>query len=566
MSHGITSNTNRVVMAMLWESWMLTRWGVLARMLIAILTILVFYILVAENVEVITETEEEGLRALFWVTCQLCLFSGIAMGLSQESRPGFPFYLGFWRPVSTRLQVLIPIAYRCLFCMVLYVIPLLLANYLVEIQQLFKSAILLIIPITLMTSASAWWTDKKGLSQLAGWAGVFFGAFALMYYTLHFNQHSFASDPELNWWWTFSFAPLDYLILLLVSLFAVVLTLVGVDRQRHGDEGIRLWQTSDGSGSYPVDANWLADLYQTESPTSSSKRAELWAEINGSGLPAFVWSLVIALSIPMLWLITNLIGSEALWASITVFVLWIPLIGTPNFGIRMKQGRAYLSTFDAARPQNTAWLAGMKIGVGIISMLAGMLVITTSLWFSAPLAENFIAAIGIGRQLLIDFFVTTPIMEIARSLFILFVQFASIVTFMAVLTAIYSIYLDRLTLGILGFMVYLGVLPIIIASETLPLGFAVAHVWAFTAVIAASAIYYCYAIVKNRILGLGYTCVGVFIWLLYALAYFSRLRDDGMLGADIPTEIILFRVAVCVSSLALFALAPWSYAMTRHRR
>jgi hypothetical protein len=208
----------------------------------------------------------------------------------------------------------------------------------------------------------------------------------------------------------------------------------------------------------------------------------------------------------------------------------------------------------------------MKIGVGIISMLAGMLVITTSLWFSAPLAENFIAAIGIGRQLLIDFFVTTPIMEIARSLFILFVQFASIVTFMAVLTAIYSIYLDRLTLGILGFMVYLGVLPIIIASETLPLGFAVAHVWAFTAVIAASAIYYCYAIVKNRILGLGYTCVGVFIWLLYALAYFSRLRDDGMLGADIPTEIILFRVAVCVSSLALFALAPWSYAMTRHRR
>ena len=84
--------------------------------------------------------------------------------------------------------------------------------------------------------------------------------------------------------------------------------------QRHGDEGIRLLQISDSSGSTPVDANWLADLYQTECPTNSSKRAELWAEINGSGLPAFVWSLAIALSIPMLWLITNLIGSALLWA------------------------------------------------------------------------------------------------------------------------------------------------------------------------------------------------------------------------------------------------------------
>ena len=112
----------------------------------------------------------------------------------------------------------------------------------------------------------------------------------------------------------------------------------------------------------------------------------------------------------------------------------------------MKQGSAYLSTFDAARPQNTAWLAGMKIGVGMVSMLAGMLVITTSLWFSAPLAENFIAAIGVGRQFLIDYFVTAPVIEIARSFFVLLVQFASIVTFMAVLTAVYSIYLDRLTL------------------------------------------------------------------------------------------------------------------------
>ena len=70
-----------------------------------------------------------------------------------------------------------------------------------------------------------------------------------------------------------------------------------------------------------------------------------------------------------------------------------------------------------------------------------------------------------------------------------------------------------------------------------------AHVWAFTGVIAASAVYFNYANVRNRILGLGYTSVGVFIWLLYALAYFSRLRDDGLLAADIPTEVILFRVA-----------------------
>jgi hypothetical protein len=458
-------------------------------------------------------------------------------------------------------------AYRCLFCTVLYVLPLLLANTLVEMPQLFMSASLLIIPITLMTSASAWWTDQKGISQLAGWAGVFFGAFALIYYTLHFNEHDIGDIATGSWWWTFSFSALDYLILLLVSLFTVVLTLIGVERQRHGDEGFSLWQTSDSSGATPVDANWLADLYQTECPTSTSKRAELWSEINGSGLPAFVWSLVIALSIPMLWLITNLIGSETLWISSTVFALWIPLVkGSPNFGIRMKQGKAYLSTFDAARPQNTAWLAGMKIGVGMLSMMAGALVITTSLWFSAPLAENFIAALGVGRQFIIDYFVSVPISEMAVSLFIRMVQFTSIVTFMAVMTAVYSIYADRFTFSILGVILYILLLPIVIGLELLPLSFALAHVWLFTGVVAASAVYFNYAIVRGRILSLGYTGVGVSIWLLYALAYFYKLAEDGQLGADIPTEVILFRIATCVASLALFALAPWSFAMARHRR
>jgi len=546
----------------LWESWMLTRWGFLSRLVVALAFILLIFTWY-ETREVIKETDLGGLRGGCFDISFLCALSGLGLGRSTDGRGGFPFYLGFSRPIPTWLQVAIPMTYRTVCCTGLYLIPVLVTHLVYEMPGLTISASLLMIPITLMTIASSWWTDKAGISRLVGWVTVFFVASLIIYHTLHFNEHTLSEGPEFKWIWSFSFSPQDYLVLLLVSASAVVLSLAGVERQRHGDKSLGFWPTKDSN--HQTEANWLVDLYQTDCPTTSAKRAELWSEINGRGLPVFMWCLITALAIPMLWFLTNLSGYEALWWIVTSIAVCIPIAAAPTLGIVTKQGIAYMSTFDATRPLNTVWLAGMKLGVSIVGIIAGMLVIGISFWFSAPLVDGFIVLVDTAKQFTLDYLETEPAVLLASFVFVKLVQLSTIVAFMAIVHTTYALYSDHLTFGAVGLILYACVLPLLIAMKVVPVAFAVNHVWFATGLMAAGALYFIYSLAKNRIMRPAHLVVFVFIWILYALAYAYLLRDDGLLDPETPTEFIVFRAGICVSSLTIFALAPWSLAKTRHQ-
>ena len=290
-----------------------------------------------------------------------------------------------------------------------------------------------------------------------------------------------------------------------------------------------------------------------------------------------VRSLMVALTIPMLWFLSNLSGYTALWGAITIVAACIPLAAVPTLGIVTKQGSAYMSTFDATRPLNTAWLAGSKIGVATVSMVAGMLVIATSFWFSAPLVDGFIVGVDLTKQNILHYFQEMPVVELALSTFVALVQFTTMVAFMATLHTTYALYLDRITFGVLVVVVYLSVLAILVSTKVLSVSFGIGHVWLGTGLIAAGAIYFIRSLLSNRILSVGQTSALVFGWVLYALAYFYRLgllpgfplgslpAEDGSLDADVPVEFFVFRMGVCLLSLTIFAMAPWSLAMMRHR-
>ena len=224
-----------------------------------------------------------------------------------------------------------------------------------------------------------------------------------------------------------------------------------------------------------------------------------------------------------------------------------------------------MSTFDATRPLNTAWLAGTKIGVATLSIFAGMAVIAVSFWFSAPLVYGFIDGVEVLKENILNYFDTMPAVDLVFWLFVRLVQFCTLVAFMAVLHTTYALYSDRLTFGVLGLIIYASVVPPLIATKIVPVSFGLNHVWLVTGLIAAGAGYLIHALAKNRIMKPGHIAVFVFGWILYALAYFYLLEADGALDADVPAQFIVFRVAVCLLSLAVFALAPWSLAKTRHR-
>jgi len=549
-------------MVMLWESWMLTRWGYLSRLVIA----LVFILLVStvyETRERVDESDLLALRLICGFVCLLCGLSALGVGRSQDGRSGFPFYLGFSRPAPTWLQVIIPMTYRTVCCTALYLIPILVTHFAYGMTNLSIASALVIVPITLMIQANSWWTDRKGISRLIVSVTVYFSIAALIYYTLHYNELTRGEDP-FPIWWSFSFSLQDYLIILLVSVVAVLVTLAGVESQRHGDEVLDFWQ-SKTSSVLKADSDWFAELYQIECPTTSAKRAELWSEINGRGLPAFVWSLLTALSIPMLWYLSNLLDSEPLFGIGTGIAVCVPIAAAPTLGIVTKQGSAYMSTFDATRPLNTAWLTGMKMGVAVVSMIAGMLMIAISFWLSTPLVEGFIGGVEIGRQNILNYFESASIVELVLLILVRLVQFSTIVAFMATLHTTYALYADRITFGVLGLLLYSCVLPILLATKVVPVSFGLGHVWPWMALMMAGAYYFLYSMAKNSVISVGQITVFVFLWFLYVLAYFYLLREDDLFASDTPLEFIAFRACVCLLSLVLIAMAPWSLAMTRHR-
>ena len=414
-----------------------------------------------------------------------------------------------------------------------------------------------------MTMASSWWTVRKGLSQLSGWTAISVLTGVIIYYTLHFDEHTVSGDTE--WLWSFSFAFDDYAALLVVSLSAIALTLVGVEGQRHGDSGFRFGPGRHADDTPDSSDDWLADLYQTECPTTSPRRAELWAEINDRGVPAVVRSVAVAVSIPMLWFLMNLLDSEALWYIVTCVAVGAPLSATPTLGIVTKQGSAHMSTFDATRPLDTAWLVGAKISVATASMIAGVGVLAVSLWLSVPIVEGFIVGIEVGRQNIQHYFETAPFGELALWTVIRLVQLATMVAFLAATHTLYALYSDRLTFGVLGICVYTGVVPIVVAADGMPIAVAMAHIWPVIAIIVAGTLYFAQSMLKSGVLTSGQLSVLVLAWGLYALAYAYLLNEGGLFEADVPVEFIAFRAGICLLTLTFFAMAPWSLARARHR-
>ena len=70
----------------------------------------------------------------------------------------------------------------------------------------------------------------------------------------------------------------------------------------------------------------------------------------------------------------------------TPLSLLIVLVLAGNaFGIRRRQGRAYMSAFEATQAHGTAQLAALKVLVKSVCVLAAIIAIGVSVWISVPL-------------------------------------------------------------------------------------------------------------------------------------------------------------------------------------
>jgi hypothetical protein len=263
--------------------------------------------------------------------------------------------------------------------------------------------------LTLVFASAAWSTRNRTVSVLvAMFAVVRALGLSMDRLTAVEIPDTFDWPPHL-WPTLFDWPRTDYAWIALLGLACFGVTVAGVAWQRHGAwtrAPIRRAGRPTAPSSTPGSGlwGWLISLFRVPCPTSSPLRAQLWLDLKSNGFPVLTIGVVLAIVIVLVSAVSGPIDAawnadpdvscpieECFWARafppmLAPFSLLAMLfLGGNAFGIRRRQGRAYVSAFQATQAYGTGQLALLKLFVKSACVLAALVAIGTSIWISLPL-------------------------------------------------------------------------------------------------------------------------------------------------------------------------------------
>ena len=538
--------------AMLWESWRLTHRGMAFGIVIAIVGGSAF----------LTVAPDRNLIA----TLVLLLIAILSLPASRWvglERGGFPFYLGYARPVPTWLLVGVPMAYHAVSCAVLYLIPMIVLRTAFGIPFPLLPVAASIAAIRLVFTTCLWWTHDRTM-QKVGLISAGVVVFSVMRRLRPVNLPG--NDFPLDRWPDmFAFSLADYGLIAFVVAVAIGVTIVGVERQRRGDDQFSFLRSGVGVFRFPAIPRWVGFWFQVPCPTSSPIRAQLWLEMKSTGVPVLSIGVLLALGIPVLLLAANAYRWDlaVLFAMLSFFPpVKIGLLSM--FRIQRKQGSAYMSAFDATRALGTAQLVGLKIVVTVICILGAWVVIGTSLWFSLPIVSDF-TDFGSRQRSLAATLAGQPGYRLAALVAIASIQLSAVAAFLASVEVFFVLHAKRVMLGASGLGLYVLAAVFAVTRDWVGPSFVETHAWIAAALIPMGAVYVFRRALADRIFTNRQTGAAVLMWAGFATVYLALLAESGMLHSDMPTAFIALMVSLSLGPLAAVALAPWSFGLIRHR-
>jgi hypothetical protein len=355
------------IVAMLWENWRLSRVEAAQRFALGILAGSAAMVLSASATAAFCFLV--AIHAFFWFSIAKLNGGKFIDGY----KPGFPLYLLYTRPVSTAVFVGVAMLYDALSSVALYLISaaLLVLTFGQPLPML--SVALLLVTVHFVFICIQWSTRNR----IFQWTGSIAITFPLV----------FLFKDGLTALQKIEFSLVEHVFMVLVCIVSFGLTVAGVARQRRGDSDVKA-PRKEGSGGYP---EWMINLFRFPCPTSSATRAQLWYELRSSGLPVLTLGLTSSVLIFLLFAI------GIVFSPIRDFAIGIPLLavlglftmGVNAFGIRRRQGRMYVSAFEATQPYGTQKLAGIKVLVRTLCMLIALTAIGVSVWASSSLMSEW---------------------------------------------------------------------------------------------------------------------------------------------------------------------------------
>lgn len=553
------------IQAMLWELWRTSRWELLVRISFYCCFILLMSRLKGGMDTSVGSGEGEVLRGLV----MLMLIAGSMFSMTwltalDNHQTGFSYRLGFARPVSTTILVLIPMLFVISAAVVSFMIP----------AALFAAFTGISIPLLALAPivgslvscyAAATWAPTTMVGKWTALIAVVVASTS-SYAVFHIQRN----DPEP---WILAMGKAGYFVLpwhyylmfSVASLIAFAATVIGVDRQRHGDD----WEISNVFGA-GVRRRLARSKAHATKPFANRFTAQCWFEMRRFGnkmlfIAALVSLIVFGFVCVGSWLYPGRDTAPVVWlGSLLIFPLVNQLIGADGAGgLRCKHGSTSLPAFDATRSLPNDLLITIKLFVIAACSLVGMLLMATAATVHSALVGNWSTWAMLAKTLLaLGSDVNVLWLSVGLSTAALFYFGWGSMQLAFVLWV--AIYPGRYLAAII-----IGILHIALAVWDAENGWVLQRLWTAEGYIVAVAIFFGCILALRKALISGYLGRHLFagalcLWLVYissSIGLYFRFVP----GGAIHPAVLALGVSMLFVPLAATAAAPLALASHRHR-
>jgi hypothetical protein len=500
-------------------------------------------------------------------------------GSLASARPGFPFYLHYSRPIRTAIMVGVPMAYLTLVTFAIYLVSAFLLRETAGYPHSLVPAAAWIGALVLVLYAIGWSTRSMVVMMLGLLVALFAGGSAI-----GSRLDSFPSRIDY---------PLtDYAVMALIGLVGFGATVASVARQRRGDVRAAI---TPGSGLW----GWLIDLFRVPCPTSSATRAQVWLDLKSNGLPVLTIGVGFAIVILLVSAISGPIDAAlngdldmpcqieecfyvrawppALIAPFSLFTVFF--LARNVFGIRRKQGRTYVSAFDATQAYGTAQLAVLRLLVTSACVLGALIAIAVSLWISMPLLGDAVfiqiwgvplssrrpviaqavAALAGYEQLALAILVAVGVVTGVAAFAVfgaLRMRYSRRVSIASVLLVLYGLVFVWLAVGV-------RVDPETASRLHLDVVYG-AMGWIATAAMVFTTVYVFWSGFAEHVLTIRYASGAIAMSAAFAAAWLTAMQVAGVQLAGMSLMDTARMLSPALLPLMASALAPWSLSRVRH--
>ncbi len=582
--------------AILWELWRVTRAEIAWRFALPTGAAMVLLALSASQREVVKDAN--AALALILIVIPH-VFGWVSMAKLINGRPGFPLYLHYTRPVRTAVIVGFPMAYLTLVSAAIYLVSALLLRVTSGYAFPLLPVAAWMAALTVAGVAATWSTFNRQIQIVAMvYAAGIAWFVSVERLTAVEIPNNFDWPPRL-WPTLFAWPLTDYAWIAVIGVVSFGVTAAMVTRQRRGDDlaaTARAALTLTPAGGW---WDWFVSLFRLPCPTSSATRAQVWLDLKSNGFPVLAIGVTLAIAIRLMTAVSGPLDAWFLEATIradptcvnrdcitlvpvvpvllaAISLLIVLVLAGNAFGIRRKQGRAYVSAFEATQAYGTAQLAVLKLLVMSGCVLAAITAIGASLWISLPLLGDKVFVrlwnlpLSSQRSLIGDAVAAFTGYE---QLSLVVVAAIGVVTWVATFAALgalrtrYSrgmglagslLLLYGVVLGLLALAGLAGIGPEIPLATILR-----ATSWAAAAAIVLTTAYLAWRAFTERLLTASQASGAALLSIAFAAAWLTVLRAAGVSLADMPAARAVWTLSPLLLPLTLSVLAPWSYSRVR---